>query len=120
MQKKLERLKQRLQEINDINSAVSVLSWDQSTYMPPGGAPARGRQMATLSRIAHEMFTEPEMGQLLAELSSYAEKHEDDDASLIRVTIKDYEQATKIPSELLAEFNQHITESYQVWMKARP
>lgn len=120
MEEKLQQLKQMLREINDVNTAVSILSWDQSTYMPSGGAQARGRQMATLGRIAHEKFTSSEMGKLLADLSSYAEKNDDDDASLIRVTTKDYEQATKIPSQLLAEFNEHISASYQVWMKARP
>ncbi len=52
MENKLKELKNRLLEINDLNSAANLLEWDQSTYMPPGGAPARARQMATLKRIA--------------------------------------------------------------------
>ena len=52
-EKKYQKLKARLQEINDLNSANSLLNWDMSTYMPPGGAPARGRQQATIGRIAH-------------------------------------------------------------------
>ena len=43
MQEKLNELKMKLQEIDDLNSAASLLYWDQSTYMPPGGAAARGR-----------------------------------------------------------------------------
>ena len=38
MEKKLAELKTRLAEINDLNMAASLLGWDQSTYMPPGGA----------------------------------------------------------------------------------
>ena len=52
-------------EINDLGSAASILHWDQTTYMPPGGAAARGRQLATLSRLAHEKFTDPKIGKLL-------------------------------------------------------
>jgi len=48
MNTQLQELKTRLLEVNDLNSANALLSWDQSTYMPPGGAAARGRQMATL------------------------------------------------------------------------
>jgi Zn-dependent M32 family carboxypeptidase len=48
--------------VDDLNGAASLLRWDQTTYMPPGGAPARGRQLATLSRLAHERFTEAEDG----------------------------------------------------------
>ena len=59
VEKKYQELKTRLQEINDLNSVNALLNWDQSTYMPPGGAAARGRQQATLGRIAHEKFVDP-------------------------------------------------------------
>ena len=35
-------LKNRWAEIFDLGMAASLLRWDQSTYMPPGGAPAAG------------------------------------------------------------------------------
>ncbi len=122
MQRNLQELKTRLLEVNDLNSASAVLSWDQTTYMPPGGAPARGRQMATLSRLAHEKFTDPAIGKLLDDLRSYAEglPYDSDDASLIRVTRRDYEKAIKVPSSFVAELNRHGAESYQVWTEARP
>ena len=53
----IDSLKQRLLEVDDLNHATALLRWDQATYMPVGGAPARGRQMATLSRIAREIAT---------------------------------------------------------------
>lgn len=122
MKEKIEELKTRLQEVNDLNSAASLLSWDQATYMPPGGAAARGRQMATLSRIAHDKLTDASMGHLLDTLQSYAETlpYESDEASLVRVARRSYEKEVKIPSELLAEFEAHCVATYQVWMKARP
>ena len=46
-------LKARLLEVNDLTSAACVLEWDQKTYMPAGGAPSRGRRLATLTRLAH-------------------------------------------------------------------
>src|SRR5512135_3586663 len=98
---KLQELKARLLEVNDLNSANALLSWDQTTYMPPGGAAARGRQMATLGRLAHEKFTDPAIGRLLEELRPYEEglSYDSDDASLIRVTRREYERNSKIPSE---------------------
>jgi carboxypeptidase Taq len=122
MEKRLAELKLRLREINDLESAAALLSWDQSTYMPPGGAAARGRQMATLSRIAHEKETGVAIGKLLDELRTYEESlpYESDDASLIRVARRDYERAMRVPPSLMAEVWQHGAESYQVWTKARP
>ena len=61
----IDELKTRLLEVNDLNSANALLNWDQSTYMPPGGAAARGRQQATLARLAHEKFTDPAVGRML-------------------------------------------------------
>ena len=122
MEAKLKELKTRLLEINDLNAAAAVLGWDQSTYMPPGGAPARARQMATLSRLAHEQFTDPAIGRLLDALRPYEESrpYDDDDASLIRVTRRDYERLTRVPAEFMAEFQTHTALSYQAWTQARP
>jgi carboxypeptidase Taq len=122
MEQKLKELKNRLLEVSDLQNAASLLSWDQTTYMPPGGAAARGRQMATLARLAQEKFIDPQVGKLLDDLQPYADTltYDSDDASLIRATRLDYERATKVPPEFLARFYEHITESYQVWSQARP
>jgi carboxypeptidase Taq len=121
-EKKLDELKYYLAEINDLNCAAGVLAWDQATYMPSGGASARGRQMATLSRLAIEKFTDQKIGNLLDELKPYEESlpYETDDASLIRITRRDYEHLAKVPPEFVGRFTAHAAEAYQVWAEARP
>jgi carboxypeptidase Taq len=118
----IDALKSRLLEIDDLNGAASLLRWDQTTYMPPGGAPARGRQLATLSRLAHEEFTAAETGRLLerAEAEAAAAAYDSDEAALVRVTRRLYEQAIRVPATLVAEFNEHSAKSYQAWTVARP
>src|SRR5262245_59797204 len=105
MSEKLQELKNRLLEISDLNGASAVLLWDQEVFMPPGGVEARGRQLATLGRLSHDKFTDPVVGKLLDDLRPYEESlpYDSDDASLIRVTRRDYEKATKVPSTFLAE-----------------
>jgi carboxypeptidase Taq len=122
VEKKFQELKTRLREINDLQSAVALLSWDQSTYMPPGGAAARGRQLATLGRLAHEKFVEPAVGKLLDDLRPYEESlpYDSDEASLIRVTRREYERAVKVPALFMAELYSHMAATYEVWAKARP
>jgi carboxypeptidase Taq len=122
MQTKLEELKTRLLEIDDLDSVNALLFWDQSTYMPPGGAAARGRQTATLSRLAHEKLTDRAIGKLLDDLQPYAESlpYDSDDASLIRVTRRQYQRATQVPATFVAEYNAHGAASYQAWTEARP
>jgi carboxypeptidase Taq len=122
MEEKLNKLKSRLQEIYDIDCAGSVLSWDQNTYMPPGGGPARARQLALLRRLSHEKFSSPEIGKLLDDLQSYEESrpYDSDEASLIRVTRRKYEKAVKVPPSFTAEMARHGASSRNTWVKARP
>lgn len=122
MEAKLNELKTRLLEINDLEGASAVLNWDQSTYMPPGGAAARGRQMATLARLAQEKFIDPAVGKLLDDLQAYGESlpYDSDDASLLRATRHDYERAVKVPPEFLGEVYNHIAQTYMQWAAARP
>lgn len=122
MEAKLRELKMRLMEISDIRSANALLGWDQETYMPPGGAEARGRQRATLGRIAHEKFIDPAIGKLLGDLRPFEEglPYDSDDASLIRVTRREYERSVKVPPEFVAELEEHAAASYQAWTEARP
>ncbi|HEY3418142.1 MAG TPA: carboxypeptidase M32, partial [Armatimonadota bacterium] len=122
MEAKIQELKTRLLEVNDLEAAGALLSWDQTTYMPPEGMDARGRQMATLGKLAHETFIDPAIGRLLDELQPYADglPYESDDASLVRVTRRLYERAVKVPASFVARMNQHLAEAYDAWVKARP
>jgi carboxypeptidase Taq len=119
---RLEKLKRRLLEISDIGGAGAVLGWDQATYMPPGGAAARARQGATLSRLAHEKFIDPAIGRLLDGLAVYAEKqpYDSDDASLIRVVRRDYEKAIRVPADFMARWSEMGSVSFDAWTRARP
>ena len=118
----LAELKSRLREISDLRSAGAVLSWDQATYMPEGGADARGRQGAVLYRLAHERAVAPALGKLLDALEPYGEglPSDSDDASLIRVAGREYQKAVKVPADFVARANAHGAASYDAWTRARP
>ncbi len=121
MEEKLQELKTRLGEIRDLNKAAAVLSWDQQTYMPPGGAAARAEQLATLQKTAHNWFIADEIGELLEALNNDETgwDYDSDEASLVRVVARDYEKARKVPSELVAEFARVTTLAHEAWAKAR-
>lgn len=121
-EQKLQELKTRLLEVGDLNHINALLGWDQSTYMPSGGAEARGRQSALMAQMAQEKFIDKEIGTLLDDLQSYEESlpYDSDDASLIRVTRREYERALKIPPEFIGELNEHAAAAYQAWAEARP
>jgi carboxypeptidase Taq len=114
-------LKGRLAEVVDLAGAAMVLVWDHRTMMPRAGTAARAEQLGTITRIAHEMFTSPEVGRLLDELEPWAETLDRDstEASLVRRARRDYDKQVRVPSSLRAEMSRQSAIATPVWEEAR-
>ena len=121
MSEKFTKLKSLISEVTDLNAAQALLEWDQQTYMPSGGAEVRGHQLATLGSLTHQKFTAEEVGILIEDLKKeFASADVDsDDARYLKVLSKDYDKATKIPSEYVAEFTRLTAQGHESWAKAR-
>jgi carboxypeptidase Taq len=117
----LSELKERLGKLTDLRRMEAVLVWDMTVFMPPGGAPTRAAQLATLEEIVHAHVVDDRFGELFEELAPYAASlaYDSDDASLIRVARYDWERARRVPADLAVEFAKAAAESYEVWVKAR-
>jgi carboxypeptidase Taq len=118
---KLQTLKMRLAEVVDLQRSAALLSWEQQTYMPPGGAKARAEQLATLQGLAHRLFITDEIGGLVKELSNSSEQwgYDTNEASLIRFVARQYERERKVPSELVAELASTTALAQEAWALAR-
>ena len=101
-------LRRELAQIEDLVIASRVLEWDQLVTMPPGGAATRAEGLATLQRLAHELFVRDEIGELLERLRpEVADLDPDsDDACLVAVARRDWEKARRVPPDLRAEMPQ--------------
>src|SRR5262249_60081932 len=114
----LTDVKRGLSEIYDLKATAAVLGWDEATYMPTGGAVARGRQSALLGRLAHERLTDPALGRQLDHLGPQSDRLSDADASLVRVVRRDFEKAIKVPADYVARTSAHSSASYNAWIRA--
>jgi carboxypeptidase Taq len=117
----LTELRQRLAELNDLGKAGALLGWDQQVMMPPNGSAVRAEQLATLSRIIHERFVDDELGRLLERLRPLEESlpYDSHEASLIRVTRRDWDKERKVPKELREEMTRVGAAGFPVWVEAR-
>jgi carboxypeptidase Taq len=117
----LVELRRRLAEVSDLSRAAGVLGWDQRVTMPPLGTDARADQLATLGRLAHEMFTDDEIGRLLDASEPLVQElpYDSDDASLVRVTRRDREKARRVPAELREEMTREAARGHHAWVQAR-
>ncbi|HEU4684594.1 MAG TPA: carboxypeptidase M32 [Nitrospira sp.] len=126
--KHLEALTTRLGEIYRINSAASVLSWDQETYMPAGGGVARAEQISTLQGLAHQKLVSTETEQLLGTsidletgipLDHDGDLWDEPSQSLLREVWRDYSRAKKLPSDFVIRLSKECSLAQQVWAEAK-
>ena len=110
-----------LREAAHLASAAALLGWDQETYMPASGGAGRAEQSSILAAIVHERRTSPRVGELIAacEADDTLMKPGSETAADVREMRHDYDKATKLPSELVAEIAKVSSQSQEVWKKAR-
>ncbi len=109
--------KATLRKIADVRYATAVLQWDQETYLPTKGAHFRGQQLATLSEIAHTMFTDEKLGKLLNELNS-----RDLDAKEkknVALSLEDYNKLSKFSPAFVRKMSETVSASFHAWIEAR-
>lgn len=114
-------LLRRTREASVLAGCGSLLSWDESTYMPRHGSTFRGEQMGLLARMGHEMATAPVIGELLAEVerTSLVGDPESDAAANVREWRRVYDRAVKVPASLVEELAKVSTLAQAVWREAR-
>jgi len=112
-----EQLNDRLATLSDLRSVKSLLFWDQQTYMPAGAVAGRAEQVATMSRLAHEMLVDGETKRLMD--TSGEPDPSSEEGALLRRALRDYERATKLPAELVAQISRVTAVAEAAWVRAR-
>ncbi|MCH2142335.1 MAG: carboxypeptidase M32 [Phycisphaerales bacterium] len=105
-----------------LRSCLSVLHWDQETYMPPEGIEPRGAQIALVARLAHEHFTSDQIGELIAACEGNSELMDDpvsETSVNVRRIRRQYDRATKLPPELVSEEAELASKAQHHWAEAR-
>lgn len=115
-----ETLETRIAAVNDIICSIAVLTWDARTSMPPGGAKARGHQIATLTRIARDMLCADET---LDALVAAEARTGDATGTRTRGTLAAVRQAIdlhrRVPAELVARRAALRPPAQAAWAQAR-
>ena len=117
----LRALRERLAEISDLSKAVGVLGWDQKVVdaagRPPRSCRGDGHGRTNRAREVRRRRDRPppRPAAPLEESLDY----DSDDASLIRVTRRDWEKQRRVPTELRTEMIRAAALGNQVWIEAR-
>ena len=115
----LERLQAVLAEIADLYHAQQILEWDARVSMPHAGAKARADVASTITQLAHGRLVSDEVGNLLADLDGAGHDPDSTEGALIRITRREWERASRIPSELAGEMAQASGVGVAAWDEAK-
>jgi carboxypeptidase Taq len=109
------RLRARFARIGALEEAASLLHWDASAMMPPGGGAARGEQLATLAGLAHELLIAPEMGDDLAAAQAAGAW----DAANLALVRERHLRATALPTALVEASTRANSACEKLWREAK-
>jgi carboxypeptidase Taq len=116
-----EELVRRVREQALLGSCAVLLSWDEETYMPPGGVEYRGEQSALLAGLHHQQATHPRLGELLAAVEGSALLADPlcPEAVNVREIRRAYDRAVRVPRPLVEELARTVSLAQQEWAAAR-
>jgi carboxypeptidase Taq len=114
-----QTLERRFARLAAINDALGILQWDTETLMPPGAADGRAEQLATLKVLSHELLTDDDNADLLADAEHETELSDWQEANLHEMR-RAYLHATAVPGDLVEANSRAVSRCEMVWRDARP
>ena len=116
-----EKLAAHIAEYNDLLNILNTLKWDMRTQMPAGGAATRGAQLATLTKLAKQIFASDETARLLdaAEAEIAGTDRDAYQLRAVQQTRDAFEIQKRIPAELVGRLAALGPESEAAWANAK-
>ena len=121
LEKAYRDLMERAKDLIVLQSASGIVYWDMETKMPPKGVALRSQQLALLEKMGHRMLTDPENGRLIDKITGHTgydgltqlQKRN------VHLAKKEYDEAVKLPEELVVETAKQQTIAVNTWKKAK-
>jgi carboxypeptidase Taq len=103
-----------------LDAARYMLNWDAQTHMPPGGAWARGEQMAAITEVSADLVGSRAAGDELAEAEAMASALAPDERADLTEMRRTWIHTSAVPKELLAAKTRVSQALQAVWRTAKP
>ncbi|MEI9998499.1 MAG: carboxypeptidase M32 [Verrucomicrobiota bacterium] len=119
-----DSLLKRSREIAIYNDTLSLLAWDQETYMPPKAATHRADQSSLLAGLNHRLGTASEVGDWIKACEDSLPPGATEEETAVRAVNvrewrRDYDRATKLPSRLVEDIARATSLARETWAQAR-
>jgi carboxypeptidase Taq len=114
----IDKLRSQISDLRGLDAAISVLGWDEETYLPDGARAGRGEQLGTLESLRHRLLSADALGDLVEEVGAQTEAGSLLDAELDRLR-QLRRVALALPPDLVRAFAQARSQALARWEQAR-
>lgn len=114
-----ERLEAHHQRLSHLDHVSAIVAWDEAAMMPTGGGPARADALATLVELRHERACDPQVGQLLDQVSPAAATLSEWQQANLRRMRRAWIRNTALPGALVGARMRARVRSEQAWRALR-
>jgi len=114
-----EILRDKIKSAIQFQSAIGIVQWDMYTKIPPRAHEQRADQLAIMSKLLHQMVTDPEIEILLHDIKKNVQlldMYQQREVELIR---RNWEFQSVIPDDLVNAEVKQRTISTSKWRKAK-
>ena len=121
LQSAYKKLLTKTKDLMILQTAEGVIQWDMETKMPPRAVEQRSLQLALLSRISHQMSTDPEIGKLLKQITTNPEYDSCNQVEKRNIYLikRNYDEQTALPEKLVEEKTKQQAITVNTWKKAK-
>ena len=121
MSELFQKLQPHLDKAHALQTALVLLSWDNSTVAPKDAIANTARDIGILSGEQYQALINDEVKQLLADLSTPEEQAQltDNEKAIVKVLSKEFKQMENIPPEEYQAYSTLMAQAYPVWENAK-
>jgi carboxypeptidase Taq len=112
-------LEKMIERIYQINNAISILYWDNATYMPKKSSTSRSNEITTLSSIAHSMLKSEKVATLMQKAQDESDKLNKWQFTNLQEITKKIIEASCISDDLQAKHVITTNKCELVWREAK-
>lgn len=102
-----------------LDGVLNLLSWDQETKMPEGGAQARSEQISLVSGMLHKMRIDPIFEQEIDQVLKEGTKIESSTRIALIKMKKEILRQRALPQEFVEKFSLKTSQATMVWQHAK-
>ncbi len=113
-----DRLREWMATLDDLHGVGRLLDWDRETLMPPKGATARGRQVATLRALRHRETLRDGIDDDMAAIED-AGGATSAELAMIALARHERARAERIPEALVRAHGEATSAGLTAWLAAR-